>query len=147
LGDVEEIGAYIDQVEGNDSSLKPAVQLNLDGEVSIKIKKTVELVKGKKKKKLMHIYKESPVALTFYQIIYGKDLIFKRQVMAPMCSVFNLLQSCEQVLNEGSLGNIDALLGSGVVLFSFGELEELPEDIGQQELEDACDMLFYSINW
>lgn len=63
--------------------------------------------------------------------------------MAPMCSIFNLIQSCEKQLNEGSLVEIDALFGCSVIMF---EAEHL-EDLETEELEYACDMLFYTINW
>ncbi|KAI8054182.1 Fanconi anaemia protein FancD2 nuclease-domain-containing protein [Gilbertella persicaria] len=63
--------------------------------------------------------------------------------MAPMCSIFNLIQSCEQQLNQGSLVEVDALFGCSVILFKIDDIE----DLSTEEVEYACDMLFYTINW
>jgi Fanconi anemia group D2 protein len=76
-------------------------------------------------------------------LIYTPDTKKKKYLMTPMCSIFNLIQSCEKQLNEGSLEEIDALFGCSVIMF---EAEHM-EDLETEELEYACDMLFYTINW
>ncbi|KAI9470627.1 MAG: Fanconi anemia protein FancD2 nuclease-domain-containing protein [Benjaminiella poitrasii] len=64
-------------------------------------------------------------------------------MMVPMCSIFNLIQSCEKQLNNGSLVEVDALFGCSIVMFNADNLDDLSTD----EIEFACDMLFYAINW
>lgn len=64
-------------------------------------------------------------------------------MIVPMCSIFNLIRSCEQQLNQGSLVEVDALFGCSVILFKIDDEQELTTE----ELEYACDMLFYTINW
>ncbi|KAI8991036.1 Fanconi anaemia protein FancD2 nuclease-domain-containing protein [Mycotypha africana] len=60
-----------------------------------------------------------------------------------MCSIFNLMQSCEKQLNNGSLVDVDALFGCSIIMFN----AENTEDLSADETEYACDMLFYTINW
>lgn len=71
------------------------------------------------------------------------DLRRKKAQVVPMCSIFHLLQSCEKKLNNGSLVEVDALFGCSVILFDGANLNDLSVD----EIECACDMLFYTINW
>lgn len=71
------------------------------------------------------------------------DIRRKKAQVVPMCSIFHLLQSCEKKLNNGSLVEVDALFGCSVVLFDGANLDDLSVD----EIEYACDMLFYTINW
>jgi hypothetical protein len=53
------------------------------------------------------------------------------------------MQSCEKQLNDGSLEGVNALSGCSILLFNDEDLEEL----SSEEAVDACDMLFYTINW
>ncbi|KAI9263884.1 Fanconi anemia protein FancD2 nuclease-domain-containing protein [Helicostylum pulchrum] len=78
-----------------------------------------------------------------YELFYNPDIKTKKQVIVPMSSIFNLIQSCEKKLNNGSLQDVDALFGCGVLLFKSDDIE----DISPEEVEYACDMLFYTINW
>ncbi|KAI9366554.1 Fanconi anemia protein FancD2 nuclease-domain-containing protein [Pilaira anomala] len=78
-----------------------------------------------------------------YELFYNSDIKAKKQVIVPMSSIFNLIQSCEKKLNNGSLQDVDALFGCGILLFKTEDLE----DISSEEAEYACDMLFYTINW
>ncbi|KAI8640921.1 Fanconi anaemia protein FancD2 nuclease-domain-containing protein [Parasitella parasitica] len=71
------------------------------------------------------------------------DFRKKKAQIVPMCSIFHLIQSCEKKLNNGSLEEVDALFGCSVVLFDGENLDDLPVE----EVECACDMLFYTINW
>lgn len=64
-------------------------------------------------------------------------------MVVPMCSTFNLMQSCEKQLNDGSLEGVNALSGCSILLFNDEDLEEL----SSEEVVDACDILFYTINW
>ncbi|KAG1473756.1 hypothetical protein G6F56_000766 [Rhizopus delemar] len=53
------------------------------------------------------------------------------------------MQSCEKQLNDGSLEGVNALSGCSVLLFDSQNLDEL----SSEEIIDACDILFYTINW
>lgn len=53
------------------------------------------------------------------------------------------MQICEKQLNNGSLEGINALSGCSILLFESDDLDEL----SSEELFDACDILFYTINW
>ncbi|KAI9258491.1 Fanconi anemia protein FancD2 nuclease-domain-containing protein [Sporodiniella umbellata] len=64
-------------------------------------------------------------------------------MVVPMCSTFNLMQSCEKQLNHGSLEGVNALSGCSVLLFD----EQTPSELSNEEINDACDILFYTINW
>lgn len=86
---------------------------------------------------------EEEIAVKMYELIYDPNLKTKRMKLAPMCSTFNLIQSCEKQLNSGSLATVDALFGCSVIMFNPENLDELSVD----EIEYACDMLFYTINW
>ncbi|KAI8067238.1 Fanconi anaemia protein FANCD2 [Thamnidium elegans] len=86
---------------------------------------------------------DSEIIIKMYELFYNPDIKTKKQVIVPMSSIFNLIQSCEKKLNNGSLQDVDALFGCGVLLFKTDDIE----DISPEEVEYACDMLFYTINW
>ncbi|OBZ85627.1 Fanconi anemia group D2 protein [Choanephora cucurbitarum] len=110
---------YINQsVISQYTKLMPELQMGLDGE-------------------------NDQIAVKFYEVIYSPEIKKKKSMIVPMCSIFNLIQSCEQQLNQGSLVEIDALFGCSIVLFKIDDEHEL----NTEELEYACDMLFYTINW
>jgi Fanconi anemia group D2 protein len=44
------------------------------------------------------------------------------QSILPICSLFNLLQCCVKNANNGSLEEIDALLGCGICMFEQDKL-------------------------
>lgn len=98
--------------------LEPEIKMNLDAE-------------------------ECEIAVKMFESVYKADMKSKKITLVPMCSVFNLMQSCEKKLNDGSLVDIDALFGCGIILFKSEDME----DITTEEAEYACDMLFYTINW
>lgn len=83
------------------------------------------------------------IAVKMYELIYNPDIKNKKKKLTPMCSIFNLIQSCEKQLNEGSLAEVDALFGCSVIMFNADNLDE----VTSEEIEYACDMLFYTINW
>lgn len=83
------------------------------------------------------------IVVKIFELIYNPDMKAKKQVMVPMSSIFNLMQSCEKKLNDGSLQDVDALFGCGIILFKTEDLD----DISSEEVIYACDMLFYTINW
>ncbi|KAI8368444.1 Fanconi anaemia protein FANCD2 [Choanephora cucurbitarum] len=110
---------YINQsVISQYTKLMPELQMGLDGE-------------------------NDQIAVKFYEVIYSPEIKKKKSMIVPMCSIFNLIQSCEQQLNQGSLVEVDALFGCSIVLFKIDDEHEL----NTEELEYACDMLFYTINW
>ncbi|GAA5812259.1 hypothetical protein MFLAVUS_005709 [Mucor flavus] len=86
---------------------------------------------------------DSEIIVKMYELFYSPDIKIKKQVIVPMSSIFNLIQSCEKKLHNGSLQDVDALFGCGVLLFKTDDIE----DISPEEVEYACDMLFYTINW
>ncbi|KAG1141804.1 hypothetical protein G6F37_006431 [Rhizopus arrhizus] len=93
---------------------------------------------------LIYISQEGvDIAVKIYELISRKDIKTKKNMVVPMCSTFNLMQSCEKQLNDGSLEGVNALSGCSVLLFNDEDLEEL----SSEEAVDACDMLFYTINW
>ena len=63
--------------------------------------------------------------------------------MAPH---FRLLRICEQVLNEGSLEGIDALLGCPLYTIN-DEVISKVASLSKQERETLCTCLFLAINW
>lgn len=83
------------------------------------------------------------IAVKMYELVYNPDAKKKKKLLTPMCAIFNLIQSCEKQLNQGSLAEVDALFGCSVIMFSSENLDELVPE----EIEHACDMLFYTINW
>jgi Fanconi anemia group D2 protein len=110
---------FIQQAENNQYlKLEPEKHMNLDGE-------------------------ECQIIVKMYNLIYKVEMKDKKNLLVPMCSIFNLMQSSEKSLNDGSLQDIDALFGCGILLFKAEDLEEISLD----ETEYACDMLFYTINW
>ncbi|KAI7899702.1 Fanconi anaemia protein FANCD2 [Cokeromyces recurvatus] len=110
---------FIEEAQKNHYlKLEPARQMNLDGE-------------------------GEQIAIKMYELIYNPDLKKKKAMVVPMCSIFNLIQSCEKQLNNGSLVEIDALFGCSIIMFNPENLN----DLSTNEIEYACDMLFYTMNW
>ncbi|KAI8982985.1 Fanconi anaemia protein FANCD2 [Pilobolus umbonatus] len=118
LSAIEDIHEYITLAENdNYSRLYPEILLNIDGE-------------------------EAQIGLILYQLLYRVDIKKKKELLIPMCSMFNLLQSCEKKLNDRCLTGLDALFGCGITLFS----KEL-DDLSDEDIDSACDMLFFTISW
>jgi Fanconi anemia group D2 protein len=60
--------------------------------------------------------------MQFYSLLHSvNDKRRKRQIV-PLCSIFNLMQSCEKATND-SLEGLDALLGCGFVFFDMDDIE------------------------
>jgi len=79
-----------------------------------------------------------------FDLLYNNlDIRKKKYLIVPMCAIFHLLASCEKKLNNGSLQGVDALFGCSVVLFNSEDIG----DLSTEELETACNILFYTINW
>ncbi|CAJ0839128.1 14050_t:CDS:10, partial [Entrophospora sp. SA101] len=55
-------------------------------------------------------------------------------------------QACIKAEHEGSLFEIDALLGSGITMFQKIDPNEM-KDFSQEIRETACNAIFYCINW
>ncbi|KAI9312717.1 Fanconi anaemia protein FANCD2, partial [Dichotomocladium elegans] len=68
-------------------------------------------------------------------------------LLLPLSSIFRLLQTLEWLNNDQNLEEIDALLGCGLVMFQWNDLEALIQEMETHERQDACDLLFYAINW
>lgn len=81
--------------------------------------------------------------LKLYSLFSGVNDVKRKLLASPLCAMFNLLQACEKKLNNGSLEDIDALLGCGLVLYS----DDNPREFRAGEQQDVCDLLFYAINW
>lgn len=86
---------------------------------------------------------EGPIVLKLYSLFSGVDNVKRKLLASPLCAMFNLLQACEKKLNDGSLEDIDALLGCGLMLYS----DDNPNELRTSEQQDVCDLLFYAINW
>lgn len=61
--------------------------------------------------------------MNLFSMIYGIDDRKKKKLAVPLCAIFNLLQNCEKTTNNGSLEDIDALLGCGVIIFAEDTVE------------------------
>ncbi|KAL7326472.1 hypothetical protein PS15p_208812 [Mucor circinelloides] len=87
---------------------------------------------------------ESEITVKMFDLLYNNlDIRKKKYLIVPMCAIFHLLASCEKKLNNGSLQGVDALFGCSVVLFNNEDIS----DLSAEELETACNILFYTINW
>lgn len=86
---------------------------------------------------------QSAILVRMYNIMCSTDIKQKLFYIVPMCSIFNLIQSSEKKLTQGSLEEVDALFGCGIIMFKTDD----PDDITTEEAEYACDILFYTINW
>ncbi|KAK4518683.1 uncharacterized protein ATC70_008905 [Mucor velutinosus] len=87
---------------------------------------------------------ESGITVKMFDLLCNNlDTRKKKYLIVPMCAIFHLLASCEKKLNNGSLQGIDALFGCSVVLFN----DQDTSDLSTEELETACNILFYTINW
>ncbi|KAM3582486.1 hypothetical protein VKS41_005132 [Umbelopsis sp. WA50703] len=122
--DYDEMQLYVSERE-DQSPFKPQIWYNLDGE-------------------------EAQIMLQVFRIIDSpKESIegqrAKHQYPAvAMCPFFNLLQACEKATNNGSLEEVDALLGCGLLLY---ETDLAIEKLELRYRENACNMLFFAINW
>ncbi|KAL4206758.1 Fanconi anemia protein FANCD2, partial [Rhizopus microsporus] len=120
LSTVEDTLQYINDIKKvSTNRLLPSLQMNADEEDGVDI------------------------VVKLYELIARKDIKSKKNLVVPMCSTFNLMQICEKQLNNGSLEGINALSGCSILLFESDDLDEL----SPEELFDACDILFYTINW
>ncbi|ORZ16363.1 Fanconi anaemia protein FancD2 nuclease-domain-containing protein [Absidia repens] len=86
------------------------------------------------------------VYMKFFSLLDGTNDKKRRKQIIPLCSIFNLLQSCEKAC-EGSLEGVDALLGCGLVLFELDEVDELLPNLQTDEAEQVCQMVFMAIDW
>ena len=43
--------------------------------------------------------------------------LIRRQIILLMAPLFKLMQACEKALNKGSLQEIDAMIGAGLIMF------------------------------
>lgn len=114
-----------------------------DADMYMENVKNNQYLKLEPEKKMNLDEDDCEIVVKIFELIYTPDMKAKKQVMVPMSSIFNLMQSCEKKLNNGSLQDVDALLGCGIILFKTEDLD----DISSEEVEYACDMLFYTINW
>ncbi|KAI7882271.1 hypothetical protein K492DRAFT_145306 [Lichtheimia hyalospora FSU 10163] len=92
---------------------------------------------------------ESSILIGLYPIVCSLDERQKRRLVLTLCPIFNLIQTYERVSNNNNLEEIDALLGCAIILFKWdeGDIQDLIQDLPPNEMQDACDMLFYTINW
>ncbi|KAG2226033.1 hypothetical protein INT45_002499 [Circinella minor] len=124
VADVEVVETHIEKDTRNlDITLKPQIWMNLDGQ-------------------------QASIAIDFYSFICKTDERNKKKFLLTLCALFNLLQSSEKLSNSGSLEGIDALIGCGLVLFDgTDDFEELVRDLETHNLQSACDIMYYAINW
>ncbi|KAI9025258.1 Fanconi anaemia protein FANCD2 [Phycomyces nitens] len=121
--DVVEATQKVESAQSNhDIAFKPELWMNLDNE-------------------------EAPVAINFYDLIHGIEESKKRSLMIPLCSIFNLMQSCEKQITNGNLDEVDALLGCGVILFQVDDIDDMLRELHPEEFEEACNLLFYAVDW
>ncbi|CAB5380613.1 unnamed protein product [Rhizophagus irregularis] len=72
----------------------------------------------------------------------------KRDWIMSSCSMFKLWQACEKAKNKGSLEEIDALLGMGILMYEKQTAEHMKSNNYTKLMyETACNALFYAINW
>ncbi|KAJ1963034.1 hypothetical protein IWQ62_003344 [Dispira parvispora] len=68
--------------------------------------------------------------------------------LACLCALFKLFQACEKAANHGSLQEMDAPLGSGVLLFHRDQLQDLCEgEYSSAVVYQARIGLLAAINW
>ncbi|KAI9304749.1 Fanconi anaemia protein FANCD2 [Cunninghamella echinulata] len=87
------------------------------------------------------------VALKIYPLLQNSKEKKQRENAIVLCSIFNLLQSCEKAFNNGSLEGVDALLGCGIILFDLNDIENTLDNWQTYEADDACSMIYVTINW
>lgn len=119
------------------------VEAEADADIYIENVKDNHYIKLEPSKMMALDVEDNEIIVKMYELFYNSNIKAKKQVIVPMSSIFNLIQSCEKKLNNGSLQDVDALFGCGILLFKTEDLE----DISSEEAEYACDMLFYTINW
>ncbi|KAI7866436.1 Fanconi anaemia protein FancD2 nuclease-domain-containing protein [Spinellus fusiger] len=121
--DMEDATEKIKEDQANDEiSFKPELWMNLDNE-------------------------SAPISVISYYQIHNVEEMKRRSTIIPLCSMFNLMQSCEKRLTGGGLEDVDGLLGCGVVLFQLTDLEIMTRELRPEEFEEACNLLYYTINW
>ncbi|MCO5587965.1 hypothetical protein L7F22_041918 [Adiantum nelumboides] len=89
----------------------------------------------------------SPILLNIQSLLTSDDTS-SSQALLFLPSSFRLLAAVERATNQGSLGNIDALLGCPLYLpvykvFVGAEWQDLAPTLK----ETACTAIFYAINW
>lgn len=67
-------------------------------------------------------------------------------VLVTLCAKFKLLQSCCKALNNGTLEDIDGLLGCGVVMHERVSIKTMRAIYTPLMRDVACNALFYAIN-
>ncbi|KAL0093289.1 Fanconi anemia protein FANCD2 [Phycomyces blakesleeanus] len=121
--DLEEATQKVESAQNNhEISFKPELWMNLDKE-------------------------ESQVVINLYDLVHGVEESKRRSLVIPLCSIFNLMQSCEKRITDGKLDDVDAVLGCGIVLFQVDDIDNMVRELHPEEFEEACDLLFYAVNW
>uniref|UniRef100_A0A670I064 FA complementation group D2 n=1 Tax=Podarcis muralis TaxID=64176 RepID=A0A670I064_PODMU len=71
-----------------------------------------------------------------------------KRVVSPLClsPFFRLLRLCMAELNQGSLDDVDALLGCPLYLTNLEVVGKL-DSLSKQEREFLCSLLFHALNW
>uniref|UniRef100_A0A670I1F5 FA complementation group D2 n=1 Tax=Podarcis muralis TaxID=64176 RepID=A0A670I1F5_PODMU len=82
--------------------------------------------------------------LTFFV----SSLLSLPRVVSPLClsPFFRLLRLCMAELNQGSLDDVDALLGCPLYLTNLEVVGKL-DSLSKQEREFLCSLLFHALNW
>ncbi|RIA85935.1 Fanconi anaemia protein FANCD2 [Glomus cerebriforme] len=76
------------------------------------------------------------------------SLGIKRDWIISSCSMFKLWQACEKAKNKGTLEEIDALLGMGILMYEKQTADHMKSNNYTKLMcETACNALFYAINW
>ncbi|KAI8343466.1 Fanconi anaemia protein FANCD2 [Chlamydoabsidia padenii] len=102
---------------------------------------------GLKPKMVMdHNGESSTIYMMFYSLIHGVNDKRRKKQIIPLCSIFNLMQSCEKAADD-TLEGVDALLGCGFAAFDLDNTMEFLPNWQTDEAEDACHMIFMAIDW
>ncbi|KAL1918024.1 uncharacterized protein VTP21DRAFT_3290 [Calcarisporiella thermophila] len=116
-------------------------------EVQEMCEKSISLLKGMSIDTWMNLdADDSVVAVKLYPLLCGKLGILPThpELILCLCSMFKLLQACEKALNAGSLDEIDALLGCGILMYKKFEHND---SFTPEMIEAACNALLMAINW
>ncbi|BFI25358.1 fanconi anemia group D2 protein [Marchantia polymorpha subsp. ruderalis] len=120
LGDLE--NGQLQTGSLHNGALEGEIWMNLDGEVS-------------------------PIILNILPMLIASDKSLS-QALLFLTANFRLLSAVERVINQGSLGSIDALLGCPMYLPKYQLLTgDAWERLPKHQKEEACLALFYAINW
>uniref|UniRef100_A0A670I1J1 FA complementation group D2 n=1 Tax=Podarcis muralis TaxID=64176 RepID=A0A670I1J1_PODMU len=79
---------------------------------------------------------------------FVSSLLSLPRVVSPLClsPFFRLLRLCMAELNQGSLDDVDALLGCPLYLTNLEVVGKL-DSLSKQEREFLCSLLFHALNW